>query len=73
MIFISSSTLLTSEDHAGLVVRVVVKRKIAIPSDDSSVDDPPPQGPVRMCCDICSSHFISCDEVDIFKRVPANR
>ena len=34
MIFISSSTPLTSNDHAGLVVRVTVKRKIEPPSDD---------------------------------------
>ena len=34
MIFISSSTPLTSDDHARLVVRVTVKKKIELPSDD---------------------------------------
>ena len=55
MIFISSSTPLTSGDHAGLVVKVNVKRAIEPPTDDSCSGDSSLQAHTSTTPSVCDS------------------
>lgn len=41
LLYTCSSTPLTADDHAGLLVQVKVKRRIELPSDDSESEVPP--------------------------------
>jgi hypothetical protein len=55
VIFISSSTPLTSGDHAGLVVKVNVKRAIEPPTDDSCSGDSSLQAHTSTTPSVCDS------------------